>query len=769
MTASAPRRVGAATARAPAAALALAALALAACQTPSAPPTRSPLEPLPRLGARMPDEVDRAAHDVAAALLADDRERLERNMARVEALEAARREAGQPPAGLLPYALDARNATEADTLARRRASAALLERGDVPPALRARVEEEVKDDELRLASERLRDAQVRRWGRRVNALMEPVGRSVANTALLPYRLAQGLLDTWLSERADDALTQPERQALDHWKRFIEQHPDAPESAALLDQVERAQFRWMRTQRDRQLRAARNARDAGDPTLAAALAKRALRYAPEDADATRLLREAQARAAEAEARRARSVGAAAAPRAVDPAQRALAVALLEPAGAARGRVDAAAAALLEAPDALFADEAGFALALAEAERGAEAEAWRELDALAGRGDEASPMARHAKALVSSPVENPYRAFRAARRGMTAKKARWLAFGPLVDGARDRDLPRPVEWLVEVPTLVPVVAGLPNRLIRLPFLRAEWSVPSVLARRYLERFPDGLHAAEVRSWLVDFEADRGNHVGALKLAEAAPAAEPGALAELRRDAAEQALGVSRKERRRDVRQQLLRQVAQDFRDTEAGRRAGELLREELLRTSPQQIRVSRGFLVEQPRVAGPEGLGLRPELLDGKPWNGELHPDGVTLLGARVIELAFLAPSGRAGDEPERVRQRISEERLARIVAQLEEAALRMARLDPDAPFEADADRDVFFERVRLGLVDEPDLRPGAESSYAFRGVRERYGLVRSRESILPVEIVLQGSFDDFGLGAFPRIRMPKPTPDAFLYR
>jgi hypothetical protein len=42
-------------------------------------------------------------------------------------------------------------------------------------------------------------------------------------------------------------------------------------------------------------------------------------------------------------------------------------------------------------------------------------------------------------------------------------------------------------------------------------------------------------------------------------------------------------------------------------------------------------------------------------------------------------------------------------------------------------------------------------------------------VRSRESILPVQLVLQGSFEDFGLGAFPRIRMPKATPDAFLYK
>ena len=91
--------------------------------------------------------------------------------------------------------------------------------------------------------------------------------------------------------------------------------------------------------------------------------------------------------------------------------------------------------------------------------------------------------------------------------------------------------------------------------------------------------------------------------------------------------------------------------------------------------------------------------------------------------------------------------------------LEEASLHNARTDSDYPIEYDADRDLFFERTRLGLADTDQLSADARSSYAFRGLRERYGLVRKRESILPVELVVQGSFDEMSLGAFPRIRMP----------
>ena len=75
----------------------------------------------------------------------------------------------------------------------------------------------------------------------------------------------------------------------------------------------------------------------------------------------------------------------------------------------------------------------------------------------------------------------------------------------------------------------------------------------------------------------------------------------------------------------------------------------------------------------------------------------------------------------------------------------------------------------FERMRIGLAEEPDVRASARSSYAYRGLRERYGMVRSRESLLPFDLVFQGSLTDLRFGAFPRFRVPRETPDAFLYR
>ncbi len=137
--------------------------------------------------------------------------------------------------------------------------------------------------------------------------------------------------------------------------------------------------------------------------------------------------------------------------------------------------------------------------------------------------------------------------------------------------------------------------------------------------------------------------------------------------------------------------------------------------------------------------------------------------MTLLGGRVLEIAMLAPSGDEDDEPKTVRQTVSAERLSRVVSLLEETSSRNALLDPLAEQGADARRDFFFERARLGVADTPDTRPTAESTYAFVGIREKYNMVRSRESILPVEIVISGSLPDLGLGAFPRLRTPRQTP------
>ena len=65
----------------------------------------------------------------------------------------------------------------------------LLDRGDLDPALRARLEITEEDDPLELATTRLREDWLLEFGRAFNALAEPLGTSITTFTLLYGALA----------------------------------------------------------------------------------------------------------------------------------------------------------------------------------------------------------------------------------------------------------------------------------------------------------------------------------------------------------------------------------------------------------------------------------------------------------------------------------------------------------------------------------------------------------------------------------------------------
>jgi hypothetical protein len=732
------------------------------CASPAAPPVGSPIERLPRLASRVPDEADRAARDLSVALLRNDTAAAAREAETLEAIDAARASAGEPRTGLAAYARDAETALLPAGPARRAAQARVLERDDVPPELASRIAEDVADDPLALAAKRIREDRLARWGGSANVIAEGLGGSITTPVMVPVRLTQAVVRVALHLHDEEAMTPRQRQALRHWKDFVEQNPTAPEAAEVVEKIERAQLRWTELQVETALRRGEAALAADEPILAAFLAERALRYRAEDAEALALLDEATRAGREWNENRARTLTVANPVAPLQPEDWALARALLAPGSdlaSAAGRVIADDEA---APS--DAEVAEFALALAAREAGRESEEWERLRTIA---DSKSLMARHAQALVDHPALDPYGAFRVARAEKTKENARRVALGPLAYGARDHDLPWLIEWLVEVPTLTGVVFGLPSRMLAFPYGRSEKRAAAALARRYLERTPDGEHAAELREWLREYEEDRGNHYAALELAEDDARVSDEERAELREAAAEQVVAAADRERSRAGRMRLLALAAERFDGTEAAQDAKRRIRSELARATPQRIRIRKQYLTENTEIAGPRALALRPELLDEQLANGELHEEGVALVGGRWLELSYVGKNGAKG-APERRQHELGDEHLARVVAMLEESAIRRTRVDRDATYDPDAQRETFFERARLGLADD-DLRRGGDSEYTFEGMRERYGIVRGRESILPVELVLQTGLEDYGFGAFPRIRMPRETPDQILYR
>jgi hypothetical protein len=604
------------------------------------------------------------------------------------------------------------------------------------------------------------------FARFFNTLAEPIGQSLLVTALLPYRLAQATLRYGLDLYRADPLPLQRRQALAHWKQFLARYPDDPQHERVAARAADAQEDWQRTRRRRALAEAERALADGRPREALVLAERALRHAPEagDEDAEELQERAATEVRRLRAERRASVdfrlpeGNALLPEGT----RVFALALLDPVGDA----SAAAAAAADGP---LARESSFvhASALVRRDAGAGFDALREL---ADHDPERDNMARHARALVADPVRNPYDTFVAARRRDRRTRALWVLFGPFESKRPAASGAGVVEGVLALPAFAQATLTLPLRLIQWPWMPPPRTakVTAVQARRVLDRHPSPERTTEVRDWLEGYERGRRNYVGALRVAESRPDAEPEELSELREEAARQALRVALKEERADMRRALLMGVTRKFPQTEAGDEAGREVRREIEEHTPHEIQLTRGFLLENPEVAGVRGLALDPSLLDDEGFDAELHPDGVALLGGRVIEIRALGESGDEDDEPVRTHVVVSEERLAQIVARLEETSFRNSLLDDEDPVVPDAGRDMLFERARLGLADDLDTRSTAEANFAYRGMRERYGVVRRRKPILPFDLVVRGSLADLSLGAFPRLREPEKTPDAVLY-
>jgi hypothetical protein len=680
---------------------------------------------------------------------------------------------------LLPLAIDLRNATLDDPLAYRAASRELRKRRGLDPRIKSRLDRTIDDSLLHLARNRIYDGWERLWARSFNAVSEPLGNSlITGFVLAPYQLGNSLVHYFAEFSNNEPLSLTSRQALALRQEFLLRYPDTDVTEELEKKVDKSMILLKKTLALRRVRAAEQALDGDEPRLAlhqADTAVEILSAYPEENGrlrkrAQRLQAKAEKRVAQIERHNARSLEAIMASGPRREAEFRLSARLLS--GPLRSDT-------ILAPLASYEEVAGkpgrgqseFIMALAQHESSFESAAIERLSWLAAEPPDREPMARHAAALVDSAWQNPYGAFVRLRRKANREELAWRLAGEWVNRPRYPNIPAPIAYLIDAPTIAITIVLAPLRLLISPwtgspdFRRA----PALAGYRYLSRFPAGDEQRPVVDWLYDYETDLKHWGRALRLADLMPEFSPKERATLVEKTAEEQLQSVAYVERRDSRASILKGVAREFPDSVGGHDAGLQARAEYEDSSPQHIRITKSFLIENPAVAGRAGVGLNPKLLNDNLADGELHPDGLILRGGRLLEILLIAEGSDKKDPPEAQLRRISKERLMQLAATLDEAVQRNSLIDADARQAADASRDVFLERAGLGLTDDVDLRPTAESTYVYQSLRERYGLVRGRDSVLPFDLVFQGSVGTFTLGAFPRWRMPAETPDAFLYR
>ena len=238
----------------------------------------------------------------------------------------------------------------------------------------------------------------------------------------------------------------------------------------------------------------------------------------------------------------------------------------------------------------------------------------------------------------------------------------------------------------------IAAAPLRALLSPFTGGTPTrrAPALAGYRYLVRYPDGEEQRAVIDWLYAYERDQerwgercDSPTGSRNTARKS--------APVRRKTTEERLALVDDIDQYGTRSTVLRGVAREFPDSEGGKAAdsGRAQRED---ASPQFIRITRGFLFENPEVAGDDGVGINPLLLNEDLRDGELHPEGIVLRGGRVLEISLVA-DGEDEDEPYASRfVELSETRLRRLTATLDEAVQRNGLIDADSRFDADPNRD-----------------------------------------------------------------------------
>ena len=679
---------------------------------------------------------------------------------------------------LVPLALDLRNATLDDAIAYRKASRTLRKRGDLDPRLRSRLDRVIADDPLRLARRRLLDGWHRLWARTFNAVSEPLGSAaITGFVLAPFQLANSAVHYFAEFSNAEPLSVTGRQALALRKQFLAEHPETRLTEELERKVAAAQIELEQTLALRRVRAAETALDRNRAPLARVHAEAALdvlaAHPEENARlrrrAVRRLHAAQERIETLERLRTRSIESTPTPPALLDLELRIASRLLaEP--ARHERLEPLLDAYVERGGSI--DRRRYVQAIAQKEQGFRRDARKALARTAALPDARFSMARHARTLLEDDWQNPHRAFERLKRKGRREELAWRLAGEWINRPRYPNLPTPLAYLIDTPTIAITIALAPIRALLSPLTGGvpDFDRAAALAGyRYLLREPGGEAQRSVLDWLYEYETGKQRWGRALRLADLIPDFDSDERATLVEKTAAARLAHLDRLKRRDTRSSLLTGVAREFPDSEKGHEAGLRARQERQDASPQSIRISRGFLEENPDVAYDRGIGLNPRLLNEDLGDGELHPEGVVLRGGRVLEIRLIAEGKDDEDPPESRIRPISEKRLARIASGLDQAVQRNGLVDADARFDADANRDVYLERARLGLTDTADGRPTAESTFVYQSLRERYGMVRGRDSVLPFDLVFRGSLGDLSLGAFPRWRPPRETPDAFLYR
>ncbi|MET0644378.1 MAG: hypothetical protein ABWZ17_08380 [Candidatus Binatia bacterium] len=586
-----------------------------------------------------PDAVDKRTRELLIDALTNQQESLKDHLQFLKEQDSQLQKEYNTSTGLTERALDLTNNTIQDRQRYLAAQEQALKNASTPERKKY-LQSIINNDDLNQADDLMRQSSTNQWGGIVNRMLSSV--DLAGVASGNYiGAAAETVISQLYALADRDMAIEERRALarhlDHLKRF----PNDPRNAEILRQVEGIEGKKKSVLIKKQLA-------RGDEALGKGELERALFYYetasfidPESKSTEKALQKATKLYQEQQEIRNKGLasgkeGSFSSDQEQDVEQLLNALSLRDPALIERQSIDVGKKHHGKPLGDAALDTEAVALEL----RGQHEAAKRMIDQLA-RSSKNPDLQRRAAALLGSPEYNLLGSFQDARNDRNIESVKYVLLGEdllkknLIYAAGAMAAAGPAGG-VTLGAINAMMLG--NNLVKVISNNPISAQPVIDAGvAYIRNHPKSENASEVYTVLADAYAERGMFDKAVNFHQLA-GAPPEQITALKEKAASAMLNAATKSKGRGTQQYYLTTIIDEYPESPAAAEATKKLAA-LVKSNNQGLRMSKQFLVENPELYGPNGLGLKPSLFDGNPSNMELAERGVNLLNDNEILIHY----------------------------------------------------------------------------------------------------------------------------------
>ena len=607
-------------------------------------PEFDPFEKPPGAPLYFPDDVDKRARSAMVAALTGQSENLAEDLQFFTDRDTRLKKERGTTTGLTELVRDLYNNTIEDRqryLAAQRQALSFT----AMPQHKQLIESRLKNDDLNQANDELRKAAQNKWG------------GILNRMLGSINIANVMTGNYTSAAVDSAVQQvvaltshdmpiEERRALALLNEHLKRYPDDPRNPEVRKKVEELEKKKRRVLAQKQVEKAEEAVGKRDFAKAEFYYQIAAAIDPMSRDAETGFEDIKKRVKteEQETKKALQIAA--------PAARSSSADNQEMSG------------LLYALT--LRDEEKIQTEAETLEKkyrgGAQAEAARDARSVAleikGRHEEAKKLLKQvanssnpherdrARALIDNPEYNLLSTFESAHTKYKLDTVKYVLLG---DDFLKKNLMLAAPLIVAGPAGAPTVAAANGILIATNLVQVLTANPisnqDVIDKgvEYVRAHPDSKDAADVYSVLADAYEQNGAYDQAIAYNEMSGRASEKRLADLKEKAAKSLLQSAGKSQDRSTQEYYLKQILDNYGDSDTAKDATQRL-SRMTRMENQGLRMTKKFLMENPELYGPQGLGLKASLFDGNLSNMELADKGVSVLGDNEILLNLQTPWG-----------------------------------------------------------------------------------------------------------------------------